>query len=67
MRVLKEKPYSHAEAELAAGMGSYNVAEIKKKIAVNTSFERKTTIDDIASPASTITNTANIMETLDIS
>merc|ERR1719468_985873 len=57
MRLLKEKPYSQAEAELAAGMGSYNAKEIKKKTPVDTSYERKITIDDITSPASTITNT----------
>ena len=74
MRSLKEKPYSQAEAELAAGMGSFTVQNINKpssnkkieKMVDDNVISQKMDDDNMMSPASTLTNAANTMEELSI-
>ena len=62
IRLLKDKPYTQAEAEMAAGMGSYTVSTsdyvLPPILEVNLTK---------VSHNKNMTDTANIMETLDIS
>lgn len=65
MRSMKEAPYSQAEAELAAGMGSYTV-KIKPSVNQSEHDAKNTNNMDVLSPASTVTNTASVMDSLTI-
>ena len=70
LRLLKDKPYSQAEAEMASGMGSFTiqVTHNGKPIANNKKTEKvaKTASSmDTFSPVS-LTNTSNVMEGLNI-
>ena len=70
LRLLKDKPYSQAEAEMASGMGSFTiqVTHNGKPIANNKKTEKvaKTaSAMDTFSPAS-LTSTSNVMEGLNI-
>lgn len=62
IRLLKDKPYTQAEAEMAAGMGSYTISTsdhvLPPILEVNLTK---------VSHNKNMTDTANTMETLDIS
>ena len=71
MRELKDKPYSQAEAEMAAGMGSFTIQVTKqgKPLNNNTAASKVKNLSasmDTFSPASSVTSTSNIMEGLNI-
>lgn len=66
MRLMKEEPYSQAEAEAAAGMGSYILKiNTKKNELKEKKSKKKTKIsDDVLPPASNLSATVNIFESL---
>lgn len=69
VRLLKDKPYTQAEAELAAGMGSYTIkatAPKTSKLKSNDTIENESITADILSPSSTMSNAAMDLEGLNI-
>ena len=69
MRELKDKPYSQAEAEMAAGMGSFTIQVTKQGKPLNNNLAKAKNASsamDTFSPASSVTSTSNIMEGLNI-
>jgi len=69
MRELKDKPYSQAEAEMAAGMGSFTIQVTKQGKSLNNNVSKvknASSAMDTFSPASSVTSTSNIMEGLNI-
>ena len=69
MRLLKDKPYSQAEAEMASGMGSFNIQVTHNgKPIANKKTEKVAAMSamDTFSPASSLTSTSNVMEGLNI-
>ena len=70
LRLLKDKPYSQAEAEMASGMGSFTiqVTHNGKPIDKNNKTEKlmKTIAMDTFSPSSSVASTSNVMEGLNI-
>ena len=68
IRLLKDKPYTQAEAEMAAGMGSYTVSTSDHDLPpiLEANLNTRTSINKV-SHSKNMTDTANIMEALDIS
>ena len=58
---MKEKPYSAAESQMAAGMGSYTVNPNVKPIG------EKTLYNEILAPSASLLKTSQVMEDLNIS
>jgi len=66
VRLLKDKPYTQAEAELAAGMGCYTIKPSAPKTVKPKGNDMMDDASDILSPASTMTNAAMDLEGLNI-
>lgn len=68
MRLLKDKPYSQAEAEMAAGMGSFNVNVTYrgKPLPNQNKIKNASNVMDTLSPLSNLTSTTEVMEELNI-
>jgi len=69
---MKDKPYSQAEAELAAGMGSFSVHVTRNGKLLDTNnknvnkTKRAASMDTLSSPASSLVSTSTVMEGLSI-
>lgn len=67
LRLLKDKPYTQAEAELAAGMGSFNIqVTYKGKPLPNQTQISTSNSMDTFSPMTSITSTSNVMDGLSL-